>query len=194
MISMLVKIDRTQVDAMLARLQGNVAARALANALSGIADETRDRITAALPEVFDRPTPWTMKAIGSQRASTSSLTSRVFVKPAQATYLRWQIAGGTRYPPKRAIVLPTDYPVDPFGNIPRGAVKKLLARPDVFSGTVRGIPGIWQRQGRRLILLISYEPKATYRRLWNFAEDGMRIIRRIAPMHVKREIASALRA
>jgi adenosylhomocysteinase len=48
--------------------------------------------------------------------------------------------------------------------------------------------------GKRLTLLVSYVPKAAYRRRWDFAGDGQRIIKRIAPMHLKSEAASALRA
>jgi len=156
---------------------------AMAKALTDTARDVQQEVTRQLPEIFDRPTPFTMRAIGFSRATKQSLTSTVFVKDIQAAYLKLEVLGGTRTPAKRALVLPTDLPTNQYGNIPRGQIKRLLARRDVFSGKVRGIAGIWQRTAARgLILLVAYEPKATYPKRFPFYDIGKRVVmQRIEP-------------
>lgn len=103
----------------------------------------------ALPSVFDNPTPFTLRGIAITPATKAMPTATVYVRPQQAEAgLLLQETGGVRSPKKRAIVMPAGARVNAFGNLPRNAVKRLMARPDVFAGTVRGIGGIWQRPKR----------------------------------------------
>jgi hypothetical protein len=162
----------------------------VAKALTQTAKDVQVVETRKLGEVFDRPTPFTMRAIGITPARKTDLTAKVFLKDIQGAYLKLQVDGGTRYPKNRALVLPTDLPTNQYGNIPKGQIKRLLRRPDVFSGTVRGIAGIWQRTGRGLLLLVSYEPKATYRKRFPFYG----IARRVIAARLRTNIEAAWRA
>jgi len=62
-----------------------------------------------------------------------------------------QATGGKRRAKRRAVGVPVNQRLDKYGNMPRGALKRALAKPDVFSGTVNGVAGVWQRpkRGRR---------------------------------------------
>ena len=161
MLSVDIKVDFSEAKRMLAGIKEQLPF-AIAKALTDTAKDARQAVTAELPKVFDRPNPFTMRAIAFKPANKQTLTAIVYIQPKQAEYLRLQLEGGTRLPRARALALSTDYPLDQYGNVPRGALRRLMARPDVFSGTVRGIAGIWQRTHPRLTLLFAYEPKARY--------------------------------
>ncbi|MEO1315001.1 MAG: hypothetical protein AAFW01_00150 [Pseudomonadota bacterium] len=90
--------------------------------------------------------------------------------------------GGTRLPRGRALIVPVRARRNQFGNLSRNAFQRLLARPDTFSGEVRGIGGLWQRtrQGG-LKLLIAYEQRAEYEPRFGFREIVRRtVIKRLA--------------
>ena len=113
--------------------------------------------------VIDQPTPFTKRGIAIRAARKTMLTASVFFKDIQARYLKLQETGGIRYPRRRALVIPSERQTNKYGNLPRGRIKRLLARKDVFSGTVKGVPGIWQRMKRGGVkLLVAYEAKARY--------------------------------
>lgn len=187
-------VDRVvrQIDA---RFQRQVPF-ATAKALTATAQDVQKAITAELPIVFDRPTPFTLRAVAIAMATKASLRSRVFLRDIQREYLQLQIVGGVRTPKKRALVMPAGVALNSFGNIPRNKIKQLLARKDVFSGNVRGIGGIWQRTSDgRLKLLIAYEPQARYERIFPLGLIAQRTIeRRLIPnlrASLERAIASA---
>ena len=119
--------------------------------------------TKSLDRVLDRPTPFTKRGVGLIKATKERQVATVFVKDVQAGYLELQETGGTRRPKKRALVLPARGRINQYGNIPRGAVKAALARADTFSGTVRGVAGIWQSGKKGVKLLYAYQPSANYR-------------------------------
>ena len=142
---------------------------ATARALTKTAQAVRLDVMAELPKVFDRPVPFTMGAIGYLAASKTSLESSVFIRDAQAAYLRKQIEGRTELPKGRALVEPVNVDLNQYGNMPRNKVRQLLARKNVFSGSVNGIAGIWQRVGRRqLKLLVKFEAKREVSRRFDF--------------------------
>jgi hypothetical protein len=152
---------------------------ATALALTRTAQDVQREVTAQLPIIFDRPIPFTQRAIRIVMASKASLTSSVYIMPIAARYLAAEIAGGIETPMGKMFALPTNYPRDQYGNVPRGAVKRLLQRPDVFSGRVRGIAGIWQRlPGGRISLLFLYVPKALHRKEFDFAAIAEGVIQR----------------
>lgn len=127
---------------------------------------------------LDKPTPFTKRGIAVKRSSKRSLSGRVFFKPVQAAYLQKLEEGGTRYPRGRAIPVPVNQRTNKYGNMSRGAIRRLLANPRNFSGTVKGVAGIWQRPRRKGAgpkLLIAYERKATYRRQLFFGRDAKRV-------------------
>ena len=179
MVAISVRPDISRTVAFLNDLERRQLPFATASALTDTAKDAQREEERAIERVFDRPTRFTTKAVGVTPARKTRLEARVFIKRIQADYLALQITGGTRHPRGRAIVLPVRKRVNKFGNIPRNTVKRLLARRDTFSGTVRGVAGIWQRQrGGRLKLMLAYEPQATYRKRYDFPGNVRRTVRR----------------
>jgi hypothetical protein len=120
-----------------------------AMALTSVVKQAQAAEKQALPSVFDKPTPFTLRGIAVQTASKDRPTAAVYVRPQQAAAgLLLQETGGTRTPPKRALVQPVQARLNQYGNLPRRGLKNLLARPDVFVGTVKEIGGVWQRPAR----------------------------------------------
>ena len=176
---------------------------AIASALTTTAQQTSNLLTNKLPEFFDRPTPYTMRAIGIERATKANLQARVFVKRDQLKYLIYGIEGGTRTPRNKALVIPIEVKLNQYGNVARGKIAALLKQKNVFSGVVNGVAGIWQRQGLgndsrgnkrgRLILLAAYEPKASYRKRYPFYQLGGETAQAAFPQNFRIALANALR-
>ena len=164
---------------------GTQAPEVLAKTLNNLAFSTRDYLTGTMPQYIDRPNPFTMRALAVTKADKGKLQSRVYVRPTQASYLVWQIEGGIEYPAKRALVIPWSVKRNRYGNMPSGKVQQLLGTAGVFSATIRGVPGIWQRSqetfqaggttnivGGRVQLMVAYEPKASYSPRWPMLDIG----------------------
>lgn len=114
---------------------------ATAKALTRTAQQTRDELKTQAKKDLDRPTPFTIRGITIATATKQRLSARVFIRDIQAEYLWYAVEGGVA----GRMVQPANIRLNRYGNIPRKALKRLLARPDVFYGTIRGITGIWQR-------------------------------------------------
>lgn len=183
---------------------------AMAGALTDVARQVQAAETAALSEVFDNPTPFTKRAFAVTAARKSNLVAVVFAKDIQAAYLApygehgsgRQLVGANR----RAIPVPMKAGVNQYGNLPRGKVKLLLAKPGVFSGRIETksgqvISGIWQRippkaaRGRRrggaveggLKLLVRWSDGAPVHQRFGFQDRA----RRLAMAQMRTAFASA---
>lgn len=127
---------------------------ATALALNDTAEAVKVEEEAEIKKSIDRPIGFTQRGIYKTRASKSKLVVEVGVRPIQAGYLVWQIKGGTRGPKRRAIPVPVGIVRNSYGNMPKGALAKLLAQPDVFIAsdgspkTSHLPPGIYKR-GKR---------------------------------------------
>ena len=163
-------------------------------ALNATAEEIQKNETRRLDKALDRPTPFTKKAYALRRSTKRRLEARVFVKTIQARYLEKQEEGGTRQAPRRAIVLPQKARVNKYGNLPRGAVKRQLANPKVFSGKPKGngrTPGIYKRQGRKLVKLMSYTARAKYEPRLAFRRSAALTAGHRFPVHLERALRKA---
>lgn len=194
----MITIDvRSNLGSLVKDLRDDVISQvpfATAKALTDTAKEAQLALTSAIATVFDRPTPFTQRAIGITIARKTTLTARIFIKDIQAQYLGLEVTGGTRRPKARALVIPSkQLPLNQYGNIPQGKIKALLARADTFSGTVRGVPGIWQRTRTGLKLLVLWEPTAKYRKRFPFYEIVQRVIRQRIDANFKSALAFAIR-
>ncbi|BDC37745.1 hypothetical protein [Paraburkholderia terrae] len=126
---------------------------AIAQALTSVARIAQAEEKAAMPEVFDRPTPFTVNSVAVKSARKSDLEARVFIKDIAAAYLEPYEFGGnhkligrgkTWLNPKDRTLL------NQYGNFSRSALQRLEARPDVFVGSIKTksgeqIGGVWQR-------------------------------------------------
>lgn len=127
---------------------------AMAQALTDVVRQVQAAETRALPEVFDNPTPFTKRAFAVTAARKSNLVAVVFAKDIQRAYLApYGETGSGRQvvgPNRRGIPVPKRVGVNQYGNLTKGKVKALLAKPGVFSGKIETrsgqvVSGIWQR-------------------------------------------------
>lgn len=93
---------------------------AAALALSEAAEDYQKVATVLMRQTIDRPIPFTQRGLKYTRASASKLQSSVYMLPKQASYMIYQVEGGSTsgkkpYPFKTA--------ENAYGNLPRGAIK-----------------------------------------------------------------------
>ena len=160
---------------------------AISLALNETAQDIKINTEKTLSRRLDHPTLFTKRGLALKRATKRNLSAVVFFKDRQAEYLELQEKGGTRRPKRKALAVPFSQRLNKYGNLPRRKIERLLARPDVFQGEVKGVEGIWHRpkrgkhrdgtrgsKGRTgLKLLIAYEKRARYEPRLRF-EDGAR--------------------
>jgi hypothetical protein len=165
-------------------------------ALNETAQAVEREAAADLERRLDRPTPFTRRGLLVLRSSKARLWADVLFKDLQAAYLRWQEGGGTRNPKGRAIPVPVALPVNAFGNMPRGAVKRAAGRADVFSGRPGGgrlPPGLYQRlKGGGLRMLVAFEPRADYEPRLDFEASAERTARAFFPPAFERALRRAI--
>ena len=93
---------------------------------------------------------------GMRGARKDDLTAIVFVKPIAARYLLPYEEGGDHVLPGRALLNPKDIKLNANGQLPRGILARLKARPDIFigpvqtkTGPVNGVVGSESRSPRK---------------------------------------------
>ncbi|MGV6848564.1 MAG: hypothetical protein ACWA5A_09315 [Marinibacterium sp.] len=180
---------------------------AVALALNDTAADVERAWRAHLQERLDRPTPFTLRGMFKARASKRTLTAVVGFKRIQSEYLRLQAEGGTRFPMGRALVLPVGQKLNRYGNIPRGAVRRSLARDDTFvasggkSETQHLAPGVYRRPKRGSYrrgrskppqLLISFKGSARYGRTLDLQSVAMSRALASFPDHFRRRFIEAM--
>jgi hypothetical protein len=166
---------------------------ATAQALNDTAAAAQIAVKRRLPSIFDRPTPFTLNAIGLERATKTRLVARVFVKEKQAGYLTVEETGGTVTPKKRAFLLPRGIRRNQYGNMPKGAIAAARAKPTTFSGKVDGVAGVYQRAKKgALKLLTFYASKATYKPRFGFKVRVLKATQATAPSAFREAMARAL--
>lgn len=127
--------DFTRLERSLMALAGKQTKFAASQALNDCARAARDGINKSMPQIFDRPTRFTERAIVAPRelaATPDRLAAMITARPIQAQYLRHEEIGGTRTAgentrkPGQALTLPGPaLKLDRFGNIPNGTVARM---------------------------------------------------------------------
>ena len=189
-----VDADVKQLTRHLNRIQKKQIPFATSKALNTLAFDVKNTLETVMPQVFDRPTPYVAKRGIQVKKSTKKdlvaevgFRSKAFGKGqgdiTPAEIMEKHILGGTRFPRKRAIPVPTKHiKLNRYGNLARTKINKLLENKDrYFSGAPKGMPdspGIWERmpinskrknnKGGKIRMLIGYEPKAEYSKRFNF--------------------------
>lgn len=122
---------------------------ATASALTALAKEVAADEENLIKATFKRPKPFTSKSLGVQAARKDRLEAKVYMKPIAEKYLAPYASGGRHVLPGRALLNPKNIRLDQYGQLPRGTLERLKARPDVFIGPVQTksgiINGVWQR-------------------------------------------------
>lgn len=167
---------------------------AASKALSDTANDAAKAMRAQLPKKLDRPTPFTMRAFGTRRATKHNLEAVVYIKPIQSEYLKYAIKGGRR----RKNVMPVNARVNKYGNIAglRGGrkINTLLAKPNTFKAVINGTNGVWQRtKDGKLKLLIAINQPARYTKLFPFYEIGKGVWSNRLPKNLRRSIDYAIK-
>lgn len=194
MISINVTHDLDKLKKKLNYIERKQIPFATAKALTDTAKEVQQKEVEQLEKDIDRPAPFTKRGFYIRRATKNNLVSVIGIKDIQAKYLGLQVEGGTQTPANKAIVRPANLKLNKYGNLTKGRIKKLLARPDTFSGTVKGVPGIWQRNKKGgLKLLVRYKAKQQHTKRFKFYETAASEAKQRFPVHLKRNIALALK-
>lgn len=173
---------------------------AVALAINATLKDIKRNTEKRLRQRLDRPARFTLMAFAIRFAAKRKLRGSVFAKDKQAAYLTWAESGGTRTPKGRAIVVPVGQRLNKHGNMPKGAIKRVLNSGKAFSGVPRGgnrPGGIYQRMGRggrkALRLLIHYTSRADYRKRLGFQDGARKTANKRLPHHLYRAMARALR-
>ncbi|PWC74047.1 hypothetical protein [Azospirillum sp. TSH64] len=170
MLALDVRADLKPLQSTLTGLAKDQIPFATARALTAVAKKVQAAEKEALTEVFDRPTLFTQRAVGVKAARKADLTAIIFVKDIAAKYLEpFELGGQHHLPPSKrggTLFNPKNVQLNQYGNLPKGKLRRLAARPDTFVGTVafksgQSISGIWQRPPRDYRRA---DPKAGYRR------------------------------
>jgi len=141
-------VDTRAIERRLNSLAASQLPFAVALGINDVAGQIREAEQSSLARDLDRPAPFTKRGMFVARASKRKLTGVVGFKRIQAGYLEMQATGGKRRAKGKAVVVPVGARLNKYGNMPRGSLKRALAKPDVFSGTVKGVAGVWQRPKR----------------------------------------------
>jgi hypothetical protein len=164
---------------------------ATAAALNDVAFTAQRSIQSQMAtSIFDKkPTAFTTHSIAVDKATKSDPTATVRVKDAQAEYLKFTEAPGTRTPLNGgSLPVPVGIPVNASGNIPRKRIAQLAAKPRYFIATVKGTKGLYQRPTDRKQPL---KLMATFVKAKHFDKPKLKFAERVDAV-VKAEIEGAL--
>jgi hypothetical protein len=186
-MEVVIKSNIEQVTKNLSRIQRKQIPFATSMAINDTAFGLQKEIKRQMPIKLDRPTPWTISGVLVRKSKKTDLEAYVYMAGARGLpkssldrnqYIKYQVSGGTRHPKKRKIPVPyKNIKANKYGSMPKGKVKSLIAKRDVFVGNVKGIDGIWQRghydqsgafyttKGRAssVRLLVAFENNADYK-------------------------------
>lgn len=220
---MKISVDVKGLDAVKAHLagMGRQVAFAASKALNATAKAVADAMPAELEKNLDRPTPFTKRGVRVLKyANKGKLEATVGFMTAQAKYMKWATAGGTRNPGAAGLKLPAAIQVNEFGNIPKGIIAKLVAvarkegklgkvtarrvavsnKVELFYGDPKDQTGkVWPRgiykiANGALIPLILFPVKAArYRVRFDFPKLAEGIVRKEWSRNMETALADALR-
>ena len=169
--------------------------------LNNTAFKVKDAEVVALEKHLDRPTPFTKRGYEVVKATKQRLVASVRARQVQGEYLKWQVEGGSRRPPKVANVIPAGVGRNTYGNMKAGAVKRMVGdggdKRRFFSGKPGSRPaGIWQRLGkgkrRELRLMVAYEGSIGYEKRLPFEQVAKDEVTRVFRPEFDKALARAL--
>jgi hypothetical protein len=191
-------VDTSQLEKSIDHVVNKQMPFALAKTLTDTVKDAQRALEAQLPKKLDRPTRFSLKAFGVSRATKKNLEAVIFIKDIQAEYLKYAVEGGERQPAGKAHALPAKIRLNKHGNIAgrRGGKKfeKLLAKPNTFKATIKGVHGVWQRnkKGTKVKLLIAFRPTASYEKKFPFYRIVEGVVKSRLQRNFQRAYSSAL--
>lgn len=156
MIRFRVSTNRLEVERSLSDFAQRQVPYATALALTATARAIAAAEIREIDKVMPTATRFTLAGVGVTPAQKQRLEAVVFVKDIQAGYLKPYVTDGRQvlFGSRRAQPVPITIATDAAGNIGRGRLKRMIARPDVFVGSItfprsgETISGVWQRPKR----------------------------------------------
>lgn len=125
---------------------------ATALALTRIAKAVQADEIGEIDRTFEKATKFTENAFAVQPAKKTAPIAVVFAKDIQEQYLEPYVVGGNRsLGTKKGMLVPIGAATNAFGNLSRGQLARLKAKPNVFVGSItfrktgRTVSGVWQR-------------------------------------------------
>lgn len=200
-----IDIDTRQFSASMRQVAEQRLPVAAKGALTDAAFAARTELVRETPRVFDRPTPFTMRAwwaTPAKGASPSGMHSEVSALPRQSAYLGYQVHGGQRGPgdpgaSARSVPVPgRKAKRNQYGSMPRGYLRAAIGRGSAFVARRGGLLGVWQRQddeGGRPVLLAALKGKARYQPRFPFLSIVERAVAKTLPSAFRRRLAEALK-
>lgn len=155
MLGVSIKGDLRPVHRAMIALRAQQVPFATSLALNALAKGVAAIETVAIAETFDTPTPFTQKAYRIEVATKGRPIAVVAAKDIQAQYLAPYVNGGSRFlGGKRGMLAPRGVGLNQYGNLTRGKMAALKAKPNVYIGPIKTkggqvINGVWQRSGPR---------------------------------------------
>ena len=202
-----VQVDSEALARAMHKLVHDQTPFATALALNDTAFDAKAALQREMERSLDRPTPFTKRGVFTARATKAKQESAVGIMPRQSEYLKFQIKGGTRRPNRKAIPVPVNTRLNQYGNMPRRAVGRLIARPDTFIATPKAPrtahlpPGIYQRFGasrngkaaRPPKLLVAFERTADYKPILDMHGAISKTASLVYRKHFEKRLAHAIR-
>ena len=194
--------DFTQLTKNLTAMQRQQVPFAIAQTLNALGDDVARAVTVQMDRYLDRPTPFTKKAyVGGRgfkgkRATKRNFEAILIPGDIQAKYLKFQIAGGTRLPDQKKILVPTKLaPKNKFGNLTRANRKKMVAGGGNFfsAGDRQGkTPGIYKRVGNTVQPFAFYVDEARYEAIFPIEKIAGGVVRNNLPRRFREALAKAV--
>ncbi len=202
MVSIGIKANLKPLHRAMIALGAKQVPFAMALAINDLAKGAAAAEVRAIDATFDTPTPFTEKAIRIEVATKSKPIATVVMKDIQAGYLAPYVLGGDRsLGGKRGMLAPRAVTLNQYGNLTKGKLSALRAKPGIYIGPIKTksgkvINGVWQRptkpkvgRGRRtsgaqprqgLKLLIQFEDTTPVRKRLPFEQVARTYVRRHA--------------
>jgi hypothetical protein len=167
-------------------------------------------------EAFDKPTPFTQRAVAFTGATKNNLQASVFVKDVQAKYLEAEAEGGKRefksFEQQFAdggqvqVALPgSGAQINQYGNLTKAKIKQIAAAVNtggkskrLFLGHPKGstLPsGIYTRMPNNtsIVPVLVFAAQAVYQKRFRFNEVGRATITAAFPSNMAKAWADAVR-
>lgn len=131
-------------------------------------------------------TRFTQRNFFFHKSNKRELTAEVFWDERNADYMKFQVAGGTRNPARRSIIVPTKHSnrhLDAYGNFKKSVMDEMFngSGDKFFKGIPKGAKrqseGIWERYGRqtkkggqKIRMVAAFKGNAQYQPLFPFGQ------------------------
>lgn len=209
MLTISIGADLKPLQRAFATFQAKQAPFASALALTDLAMGVKAEERAEMEETFDTPTPFTLNSMMVIPATKARQVAVVMPKDIAAAYLEPYVVGGPRsLGTKRGMLVPRGAGTNKYGNLTRGKLASLKAKPNVFVGAVttkggKTVNGVWQRQPARrttkgfspvgpLKLLIQFDDTTEAPKKLDFYGRAERYLKRNASAAFDRAMRKAL--